>query len=556
MSDAPAALTGALLCALGGLGACTTLPAPRLSRANFYWHGCALIKVTTLHKARLGILFHIVSHPRKLSCGLALTESISRLAMARSKPSKQANKRTTTTTSASRNASVSLPSSTPADDTQDDFANMSTSSSSAIEDSILESHEEEEDGADVDTPTGARSRSPAPRDITLEDEDEEILTSGSKPSQSNVVVCVRVRPASPSATSTSDPWKLSQESSTIEATENHPSLAKRAPSSAPGLAASSSSSFLADKPQATASGEKDAYKYTFDSILPPTSSDLSALYKAHISPVVCGAVQGYNGTVFAYGQTGSGKTYTMSGGGSDPGIIGRAINEVFECVGRDPSREFLLRVSYLEIYNETLRDLLASLPSSSSVAEGLQPSASSSSTVGNRPASPTKGGYSHQAGGGSALRIQEHPASGRITISGLREEVVTSSADITSLLERGQAARHQAATDWNERSSRSHCVATLTIESRRKEGADGVRVSALNLIDLAGSERAASEKERRKEGAFVSHDRSGCMEANAIADIPQNPFADQQVVVDARFRHFKVVHSSKQSCSCSTRPIS
>lgn len=168
-----------------------------------------------------------------------------------------------------------------------------------------------------------------------------------------------------------------------------------------------------------------------------------------------------------------------------------------------PEREFLLRVSYLEIYNESLRDLLLTLPSSSSSA-GL-------SAASERPSSPIKGGYSHSSGSGSAagagstLRIMEQPSSGRITIAGLREEIVTQPAHVMQLLAKGQAARHQAATDWNERSSRSHCVATLTIESRLKEVSNGaVRVSALNLIDLAGSEKAASEKERRKEGAFVS----------------------------------------------------
>jgi len=82
---------------------------------------------------------------------------------------------------------------------------------------------------------------------------------------------------------------------------------------------------------------------------------------------------------------------------------------------------------------------------------------------------------------------------------------VTNAAEVLNLLEWGQRGRHQAATDWNERSSRSHCVFILTVESREHNG-DGkdVRFSQLNLIDLAGSERAASEKERRKEGAFIN----------------------------------------------------
>ncbi|CAO1624153.1 unnamed protein product [Sympodiomycopsis kandeliae] len=363
---------------------------------------------------------------------------------------------------------------------------------------------------------------------TIQDDsdDEEVSQSQETPSatsssQSNVVVCVRMRPApevaltASSAATPEKPWTVDARTNTVEATESHPSLAKRAPSSAPQtgsttLASSASSSFIAgDASSSTniagASNSSETYKFKFDRLVPPEVTSLDDLYTTNISPVVNGSVQGYNGTVFAYGQTGSGKTYTMSGGGDEQGIISRAIQEVFRCVEQTPDREFLLRVSYLEIYNESLRDLLITLPSSASSSNN------NSTPTSSRPASPTKGGYSHSAASssassaGSTLRIMEKPSSGRVTIAGLREEIVTQPSQVMDLLVKGQAARHQAATDWNERSSRSHCVATLTIESRWKEDPSGpVRVSALNLIDLAGSERAASEKERRKEGAFIN----------------------------------------------------
>lgn len=108
----------------------------------------------------------------------------------------------------------------------------------------------------------------------------------------------------------------------------------------------------------------------------------------------------------------------------------------------------------------------------------------------------------------SSLRIFE--SAGRVQIHGLREEIVTTADQVLNLLSKGQTSRHQAATDWNERSSRSHCVFILTLESRAKaqsheEGnPKEVQISQLNLIDLAGSERAASEKDRRKEGAFIN----------------------------------------------------
>jgi centromeric protein E len=70
-------------------------------------------------------------------------------------------------------------------------------------------------------------------------------------------------------------------------------------------------------------------------------------------------VAGFNGTVFAYGQTSSGKTHTMRGDDAEPGLIPRAIDHVFHCIGHAAGREFLLRVSYMELYNEEMRDLLA-----------------------------------------------------------------------------------------------------------------------------------------------------------------------------------------------------
>lgn len=400
---------------------------------------------------------------------------------------------------------------TPSSPVKGRVASMATSTSS---NTIAEDFDE----SAIATPTGRRS--PVDDSIMADDtfadsEDERDGNNDTAPATaataaaSNVVVCVRMRPAAEELAVGEKPWQVDARTNTVEPTETHPSIAKRAPSStssaSASLPSSASSSFLAaDASSSNLASTSETYKFKFDRLVPPDVTSLDELYNSNISPVVTGSVQGYNGTVFAYGQTGSGKTYTMSGGGVEQGIISRAIEEVFRCVEQAPDREFLLRVSYLEIYNESLRDLLVSLPSSASMTGVGTPTSS-------RPASPTKGGYSHSAAGSSSssssssLRIMEQPSSGRVTIAGLREEIVTQPAQVMELLTKGQAARHQAATDWNERSSRSHCVATLTIESRWKEDPSGpVRVSALNLIDLAGSERAASEKERRKEGAFIN----------------------------------------------------
>ncbi|TKY85189.1 hypothetical protein EX895_006269 [Sporisorium graminicola] len=325
--------------------------------------------------------------------------------------------------------------------------------------------------------------------------------SSSSESKQNVVVCVRMRPT---RTTTSEPpvWTCDSTKNQIVPTEHHPAIAKRTTSSeragiAPSLAPAPSTHDLDHEDAATST-----YHFQFDKLI-TGSQTTDDMYHSHIAPVVRAAMEGYNGTVFAYGQTGSGKTHTMSGSDVEPGVIPRAVQQVFAMISDEPDREFLLRVSYLEIYNETLKDLLAPLPP-------IAGSGGVSLQTTERPASPIKGGSSHAAGQSqsSTLRIIEDQKQSRVIITGLREEIVTDAETVLDLLQRGQDERHVGATDWNERSSRSHCVFQLTIESRSRNpsAAAGkeVRISQLNLIDLAGSERAASQAERRKEGAFIN----------------------------------------------------
>ncbi len=324
--------------------------------------------------------------------------------------------------------------------------------------------------------------------------------STSSDSKQNVVVCVRMRPSRASATATEAPvWKCDLDKSQIVPTEHHPAIAKRTTSSERAGAGSSmvaapSSHDLDDD------ASSSTYHFQFDKLIADAQTT-DDMYHSHIAPVVRAAMDGYNGTVFAYGQTGSGKTHTMSGSDTEPGVIPRAVQQVFDMIKQEPDREFLLRVSYLEIYNETLKDLLAPLPPLSGAGASLQTT--------DRPASPIKGGSSHAAGAAqsSTLRIIEDQKQSRVIITGLREEIVTDADTVLDLIQRGQDERHVGATDWNERSSRSHCVFQLTIESRARQTASAgkeVRISQLNLIDLAGSERAASQAERRKEGAFIN----------------------------------------------------
>ncbi|KAF8695703.1 Kinesin protein, partial [Rhizoctonia solani] len=224
-----------------------------------------------------------------------------------------------------------------------------------------------------------------------------------------------------------------------------------------------------------------------------TGTNNKAVYASTAKAHVRAAMDGYNSVVFAYGQTASGKTFTLSGSEDQPGIIPRAMRDVFGYIKKHPDREFLLRASYLEIYNEQIYDLLAP-PTSAANTVTLQ-------GVGNN-----------------------------VHLAGVREEPITSFKSVKEVLERGDAGRRTASTDWNERSSRSHSVFRLVIESRetlseserlaspgplavpmtpggsklQARGGRSVQMSTLSLIDLAGSEKATSDKDRTREGKYIN----------------------------------------------------
>ncbi|XP_066241622.1 centromere-associated protein E isoform X1 [Saccopteryx leptura] len=198
------------------------------------------------------------------------------------------------------------------------------------------------------------------------------------------------------------------------------------------------------------------------------------VYEEIAVPIIDSAIQGYNGTIFAYGQTASGKTYTMMGSEDHLGVIPRAIHDIFQKIEKCPDREFLLRVSYMEIYNETIADLLCD----------------------TRKMKP--------------LIIRED-FNRNVYVSDLTEEVVYTSEMALKWIRKGEKNRHYGITKMNQRSSRSHTIFRMILESREKgepsncEGA--VKVSHLNLVDLAGSERAAqtgAEGVRLKEGCNIN----------------------------------------------------
>uniref|UniRef100_A0A8D0DGR2 Kinesin family member 13B n=1 Tax=Sander lucioperca TaxID=283035 RepID=A0A8D0DGR2_SANLU len=187
------------------------------------------------------------------------------------------------------------------------------------------------------------------------------------------------------------------------------------------------------------------------------------------------AFQGYNACIFAYGQTGSGKSYTMMGSGDQPGLIPRLCSALFDRTQKEQREEesFTVEVSYMEIYNEKVRDLL------------------------------------DPKGGRQTLRVREHKVLGPY-VDGLSRLAVASYKDIESLMSEGNKSRTVAATNMNEESSRSHAVFNIILTHTLKDlqsGTSGEKVSRLSLVDLAGSERAAktgAAGERLKEGSNIN----------------------------------------------------
>ena len=214
------------------------------------------------------------------------------------------------------------------------------------------------------------------------------------------------------------------------------------------------------------SGPK-AEVFTYDCVGGP-ETEQEEIFESVAKPVTEYCLQGYNGTIFAYGQTGSGKTYTMQGPMTESGLIDysqrglipRTFEYLFECIRAEEeaagvdSREFLCKCSYVEIYNETIFDLL--------------------DISGN---------------GASSCSLREDIKRG-VYIEGAREEVINSPAEAYEVYERGSLNRHVAETSMNRESSRSHSVFTLFIQSKQRVGEIiDVRESRFNLVDLAGSER-------------------------------------------------------------------
>ncbi|KAK3995047.1 putative kinesin-like protein unc-104 [Cladorrhinum sp. PSN332] len=239
---------------------------------------------------------------------------------------------------------------------------------------------------------------------------------------------------------------------------------------------------LAGGKQAKDHGQKvfafDKSYWSFDKGAPNYAGQQN-LFQDLGQPLLDNAFQGYNNCIFAYGQTGSGKSYSMMGYGKDAGIIPMICQDMFRRINemqQDKNLRCTVEVSYLEIYNERVRDLL----------------------------NPANKGN---------LKVREHPSTGPY-VEDLAKLVVGSFQEIENLMDEGNKARTVAATNMNETSSRSHAVFTLMLTQKRFDPETKMameKAAKISLVDLAGSERATSTGAtgaRLKEGAEINRSLS------------------------------------------------
>ncbi|KAJ8275328.1 hypothetical protein COCON_G00099530 [Conger conger] len=213
--------------------------------------------------------------------------------------------------------------------------------------------------------------------------------------------------------------------------------------------------------------------FTFDSVY-DAGSKQSDLYDETVRPLIDSVLLGFNGTIFAYGQTGTGKTYTMQGQWMDPekrGVIPNSFEHIFTHISRSQNQQYLVRASYLEIYQEEIRDLLCK---------------------------------DHAR----KLELKENPDSG-VYIKDLSSFVTKNVKEIEHVMNVGNQTRSVGFTNMNEHSSRSHAIFVITVECSEMgpDRQNHIRVGKLNLVDLAGSERQSKtgvRGERLKEAAKIN----------------------------------------------------
>lgn len=237
------------------------------------------------------------------------------------------------------------------------------------------------------------------------------------------------------------------------------------------------------------------------------------VYNSCASQLVTRTLDGFNSTIFAYGETGGGKTYSMTGTVDDyrhRGIIPRALTQLFKEITDRHEQDISARISYLEIYKEEIFDLLSTLPNTSTDSTEM------------------------------SVTEDDH---GRIQIKGLSHHSVKTEEEALNLLFEGDLNRVISEHQLNHKSSRSHCIFTIYVESHsRTESNTKYTVSKLNLVDLAGSERLKKTQS------------SGATEAEAMHINRSLTFLEQTAIAledknreHVPFRQSKLTHVLKDA---------
>ncbi|XP_068653718.1 kinesin-like protein KIN-4C [Aristolochia californica] len=245
-----------------------------------------------------------------------------------------------------------------------------------------------------------------------------------------------------------------------------------------------------------------SHAFTFDHVFGGGGAPSSQIFDDCVAPLVESLFSGYNATVLAYGQTGSGKTYTMgtnyTADANSCGIIPKVMDTIFSKVeALKESTEFLIRVSFIEIFKEEVFDLLDPTPVCSTKNDGT---AAKTSALSKAP-----------------IQIRE-TVNGGITLAGVIEAEVRSKEEMSSFLAQGSLSRATGSTNMNSQSSRSHAIFTICIEQKKipdctnavginDEISDDILCAKFHLVDLAGSERAkrtGADGLRFKEGIHIN----------------------------------------------------
>eukprot|EP01138_Halocafeteria_seosinensis_P010065 gb/GECG01010278.1/.p1 GENE.gb/GECG01010278.1/~~gb/GECG01010278.1/.p1 ORF type:complete len:491 (+),score=72.70 gb/GECG01010278.1/:1-1473(+) len=264
-------------------------------------------------------------------------------------------------------------------------------------------------------------------------------------------------------------------------------------------------------------GERDSIRKAFDHVF-DDSADTYEVYERSAQRIVRSVVHGYNGTIFAYGQTAAGKTYTMQGSENSPGILRLAVDDILDQISKTEDRAYLIRCSYLEIYNERVRDLLP------------------------------KEGQSEYPKVRQDKEGNPHVES--------NEECISTAEEALQVLEQGERRRTVAETGKNEKSSRSHSIFRLVVESHANGNAadaQSVLVGELNLVDLAGSENAtASENvtgggDRLRESSHINKSLSTL--SRVINELPSAKATGKRV----SFRDSKLTYLLQSSLGGNSR---